>query len=87
MAKQIINEEFRRMQELAGINEGKEIKLKYWGLRTSEDGRFSGSPDVYIESVSEDEAKELANEYTGGQFTEFPGFYELRPISLNIYKK
>ena len=87
MKKPILSEEFRRMQKIAGINEGKEIKLKYWGLKISEDGRFSGSPDVYIEAVSEDEAKELANEYTGGQFTKFPGFYELKPISLNIYKK
>jgi hypothetical protein len=87
--------EIKRMQQLAGvinesqslISEGKLINAKFYGFWQSEDGRKSGSPDIYIEANSEEEAKELANDYTEGQFTEFPGFYNLEPVKLNIYRK
>ena len=87
--------EIKRMQQLAGvinesqvlINEGKENTIQFYGLWISEDGKRYGTPDIYIEANSEEEAKELANDYTGGQYIKFPGFYNLEPVKLKIYRK
>jgi len=84
-----------RLQTLAGIitesqspiHEGKLVNAKFYGLWQSEDGSKSGSPNIYIEANSEEEAKELANDYTDGQFTKYSGFYNLLPVGIKIYRK
>ena len=79
--KQIIKEEVQNI-----LNEEK-IKMEVYALYISEDGRFSGvSPDIYFNTSSEEEAKILANKYTNGEFTKYPGFYNLKKLVLPFYK-
>lgn len=79
--KQIIKEEVQNI-----LNEEK-IKMEVYALYISEDGRFSGvNPDIYFNTSSEEEAKILANKYTNGEFTKYPGFYNLKKLVLPFYK-
>jgi hypothetical protein len=81
--KQIIKEEISKT-----LNEGKKTKMTVYGLKQSEDGNFyNASPFIYFNTSIESEAKELANEYTDGQFTEYPGFYKLEQMKLDFYEK
>jgi hypothetical protein len=88
--------EIKRMQQLAGvvnenqtlINEGELKEIQFYELLSSGDGNFRySSPEVYIEANSEEEAIELANDYTKGSFTRDSGFYKLKPVKLKIYRK
>jgi hypothetical protein len=59
-----------------------------YSLKQSEDGKFSGiDPLIYFDTESESQANQMADEYTNGQFTKYPGFYELKKIVLPFYKK
>jgi len=79
--KQLIKEEIKNV-----LNEGK-TKMEVYALYVSEDGRFSGiDPIVYFNTSSEEEAKILANKYTNGEFTKYPGFYNLKKLVLPFYK-
>jgi hypothetical protein len=81
--RQIIKEEIQKV-----LKEGKKTKMIVYGLKQSEDGNFyNTSPFIYFNTSIESEAKELANEYTNGQFTEYPGFYELEQMKLDFYEK
>ena len=54
-------------------------KKSYYHLRQSEDGRFDQNSTIaWIESnTTEEERIKMADYYTNGQFTKYPGFYQL----------
>lgn len=80
--KKLIREEVRKT-----LQEGSLVKMNLYALRQSEDGNFYGTqPIVYIEASTEQRAKQLADEYTKGQFTEYSGFYNLKKSTLQVYK-
>jgi hypothetical protein len=62
--------------DISGVRESKK---SYYHLQQSEDGRFNQSSTIaWIESnTSKEERIKLADYYTNGQFTEYPGFYQL----------
>lgn len=69
------------------INEGKFSKAELYALKQSEDGNFSGAtPVVYIQASSYKKAKQLADEYTNGDFTKWSGFYDLSKSNIKIYE-
>lgn len=81
--RKIIREEVKQV-----LKEGSIHNVSLWALRESDDGKFSGiSPSVYIEAKDRDEAEKFANEYTNGQFIQWPRFYDLRAIFIKIYGK
>ena len=61
-------------------------KLKLYGLKQSDDGRFQ-SEDYYalIQANNMEEAKMLADEITHGSFSKYGGFYELSRHIIKIY--
>ena len=75
-------------EEISNIlKEGTLKTITLYALRESEDGRFHGTqPTVYIEANSLQKAKQLADEYTNGQFKSYPGFYDLQKSSIQIYR-
>jgi len=54
-------------------------KKSYYHLQQSDDGRFNQSSTIaWIESdTTKEERIKLADYYTNGQFTKYPGFYQL----------
>jgi len=54
-------------------------RKSYYHLQQSEDGRFGpGNTIAWIEKdTTKEERIKLADYYTNGQFTEYPGFYQL----------
>ena len=80
--RKLIREEVRKT-----LQEGSLVKMNLYALRQSEDGNFHGTqPIVYIEASTEQRAKQLADEYTNGQFTQYSGFYNLKKSTLQVYK-
>lgn len=80
--QQIIREEIQTV-----LKEGTTKTITLYALRQSEDGNFHGTqPVVYIEANSLQKAKQLADEYTNGQFTKYSGFYNLKKSSIQIYR-
>lgn len=55
------------------------IKKSYYHLRHSEDGKFASTDVIaYIETnKTEKERIKLADEFTDGSFSKYPGFYEI----------
>jgi hypothetical protein len=70
---------FNESEENLNISDVRKSKKSYYHLQQSEDGRFNESSTIaWIESdTSKEERIKLADYYTNGQFTKYPGFYQL----------
>jgi hypothetical protein len=73
--------------ENLNISDVRKSKKSYYHLQQSDDGRFNQSSTIaWIESdTSKEERIKLADYYTNGQFTKYPGFYQIiGPIETAI---
>lgn len=70
---------FNEYQENLNISDVIKIKKSYYHLQQSEDDRFNQSSTIaWIESnTTKEERIKLADYITNGQFTKYPGFYQL----------
>lgn len=72
-------ERLNESQEHLNISYIRKSKKSYYHLQESSDGRFNQNSTIaWIESnTTKEERIQLANYYTNGQFTKYPGFYQL----------